>query len=74
MIGAGLNYYATHHASLSLGYGYVMVPSSYKGDNAALAPGNLGCPNRRTDVGPNTACHTGAHSLHELTLRGQVAF
>ncbi len=74
VVGAGVNYYATHHASLSLGYGYVMVPGSYIGDNAALAPGNLGCRTARTDVGPNTACHTGAHSLHELTLRGQIAF
>jgi len=74
VVGAGVNYYATHHASLSLGYGYVMLPGSYTGDNSALAPGNLGCPTRRVDVGPNTACHNGAHSLHELTLRGQIAF
>lgn len=74
VLGAGVNYYASHHASMSLGYSYVMVPSSYTGNNAALAPGNLGCPNTRTDVGPNTACHTGAHSLHEVALRGQVAF
>lgn len=74
VVGGGINYYATAHALVALNYGYNMFPSSGKADNAALAPGNLGCSKTTTLGGAGLPCHNGAHSLHELGARFAVAF
>lgn len=74
VLGAGVNYYATQHAKLSLNYGYYMFPGSFRHDNAAYAPGNLGCSRSRVEKVPASLCHDGAHSLHELGMRAQIAF
>ncbi len=74
VLGVGVNYYASRHAKVSLNYGYNMFPGSYRWGNDALAPGNLGCARWRTEKVPATQCHDGAHSLHEVGLRAQIAF
>jgi phosphate-selective porin len=76
IVGAGVNYYATPHASISLGWGYSIFPRSGTPQNAALAPGNLGC-NQRTIGAPAPSglpCRPGSHSLQELAARVQITF
>jgi phosphate-selective porin len=73
VVGAGVNYYATTHAMVAINYNYNIFPSSWSTDNAALAPGNVPC-GKVGGTPTDQACHTGAHSLHELAARVQIYF
>lgn len=61
VVGAGLRYWATAHASLFLSYTATYFPEAGTSRNSAVSPGNVaGIPN--------------ASTLHELGLRTQLAF
>ena len=79
---AGVDYFFSKHMGLRLNYGLYYTPESApatpepgsiapvaKADtNRAAAPGN------RLAAGQNDDARRGAHSIHELILRAQVAF
>lgn len=58
VLGAGLRYWATVHASLFLSYTLNLFPESGSPANTAATPGNV----------------AGAHTLHEVGLRAQTTF
>jgi hypothetical protein len=78
---AGLDYFYTKHFGFRLNYGLYYTPDSAPATpqpgsiapvateaNRAAAPGN------RLAAGLNDDARRGAHSIHELILRAQVAF
>jgi hypothetical protein len=78
---AGVDYFFSKHLGLRLNYGLYYTPDSAPAtpaagtsapvatsDQRAAAPGN------RLAAGQNDDARRGAHSIHELILRAQVAF
>jgi hypothetical protein len=61
VVGAGLRYWATAHASLFLSYTATYFPEAGTARNSAISPGNV-------------AGYPSATTLHEVGLRTQLAF
>ena len=61
VLGAGLRYWATVHASLFLSYTLNLFPESGTTANTAASPGNV-------------AGDRSSHTLHEVGLRAQTTF
>lgn len=78
---AGVDYFFTKHVGMRLNYGLYVTPDSAP---ATPEPGSIApvatdkqrasVPGNRLAAGLNDDARRGAHSIHELILRAQVAF